>query len=385
MTDGHAGSALSSGDGRRERVATRIVFFLAGAGMSAWAPLVPYAKVRIGATEGGFGLVLLGLGAGSIVAMPLAGAVVARHGCRVVIVGAAATLLIALIALSVAPTAATVALTLVAFGAGLGAVDVAMNLQAIAVERAAGRTLMSGFHGLFSIGGIAGAAAMSVLLAADVRPWIAATGIAVALTSALAVATPGLLSRAAAPGARAFARPHGVVLLIGALCAAAFLVEGAVLDWSAILLSSSRGLAVAQAGIGYAAFSVAMTIVRLAGDRIVRRLGPRAVLTTGALVSGSGALVVALSSAWPATVAGFALIGIGSANIAPILFSAAGRQTAMPEAIAVPAATTLGYFGLLAGPVAVGAVAHATSLSVSFGLLALLMAGVAVAGRTLRS
>jgi MFS family permease len=193
----------------------------------------------------------------------------------------------------------------------------------------------------------------------------------------------GLLAEATTDKKTAFAFPHGIVLLIGLLAAASFLIEGAVLDWSAIFMTSIRDVPVARAGAGYIAFSITMTAGRFGGDWVVQRFGGRRVLVAGALCSAIGIALVALVPSWIAGIFGFALVGAGCSNIVPVLFTSAGRQTAMPESLAVPAMTTMGYAGLLAGPAIIGPAAHATSLPITFIALALMMAVVAVAGRKL--
>jgi predicted MFS family arabinose efflux permease len=369
--------------GTSEQWATRIVFFLSGVGMAAWAPLVPYAKARAGLDEGLLGVLLLGLGLGSMGTMPLVGALAARFGCRAVIAGGAALIAVSLPLLASLSNFAGLMVALVAFGAGCGAVDVAMNLQAIIVERASGRAMMSGFHALFSVGGIAGAAGMAALLNAGMLP-LAAAGIVVAvLCVALLVAWPALLTYGSR-GGPLFAVPHGVVLLIGALCFISFLAEGAVLDWSAVFLASAHGVAAASAGLGYAVFSGAMTLGRFTGDKVVQRLGSRRVLIGGALCAGGGLAFAVLAPNGQAALAGFALVGLGCSNIVPVLFSSAGRQTAMPEALALPAVTTMGYAGILAGPAAIGFIAHAASLQVALLMLAVALGSVAIGGRLLR-
>ena len=163
-----------------------------------------------------------------------------------------------------------------------------------------------------------------------------------------------------------------------------FLTEGAVLDWSAVFLTSARGMSRAYAGLGYAAFAATMTVGRLSGDRIVRRFGGGRVIVFGGLCAAAGFVLATLIPSWPATLLGYALVGVGCSNIVPVLFSSVGRQTAMAENVAVPAITTLGYAGILAGPAAVGFVAHATSLSTAFLILAVMLLGVAASGRLLR-
>ena len=364
-------------------LATRTVFLVAGISMAAWAPLVPLAKSRTGLDEAALGLVLLCFGGGSLIAMPLAGLSAARYGSRRVIGSAVALLCVALPSLAIVDRPIALAFALCLFGAGLGALDVAMNLQAIAVERAAGRPMMSGFHGLFSAGGIVGASGVALALSAGLD--VVATVVALVVLIAIVVGATrrGLLSSATRDRTATFALPHGVVLVIGLLAAAAFLIEGAVLDWSALFMTTLRQVPVERASAGYIAFSIAMTAGRFGGDAVVARFGGRRVLMAGALCSAVGVASVALLPSWPAAVAGFALVGLGSSNIVPVLFTSVGRQTTMPQSLAVPAMTTMGYAGLLAGPALIGFVAHATGLSIAFLLLAALMLGVAVVGRRL--
>lgn len=370
--------------GRLEQMSTRIAFFIAGFGIAAWAPLVPYAKARAGLDEGTLGLLLLSLGVGSILAMPLAGVLATRFGCRRVLT--AGTLLICL-ALPLLATVSTVPLLIAAlflFGAGLGTVDSTTNLQAVIVERASGKTMMSGFHGMFSLGGIVGAAGVSALLGLGISPLGAMAVVIVMLLAALFKAGPHLLTYGSERSGPAFAVPHGIVLFIGGMCFIVFLAEGAALDWSAVFLAQERGIDTAYAGLGYAAFALTMTIGRLTGDRIVRRLGATRVIVFGGLTAAAGLFLATFAPSWEAALVGYALLGVGCSNIVPVLYTAVGKQTVMPESIAIPAITTLGYAGILAGPAVIGFVAHASSLSFAFGLMALLLVAVAIGGKVLK-
>ncbi|AIC21143.1 MFS transporter [Pseudomonas chlororaphis] len=370
--------------GRLEQMATRIAFFIAGFGIAAWAPLVPYAKARAGLDEGTLGLLLLCLGVGSILAMPIAGVLARRFGCRRVM--AAGSLLICL-ALPLLATVSTVPLLIAGlfmFGAGLGTVDSTVNLQAVIVERASGRPMMSGFHGLFSLGGIVGAAGVSAMLGLGLSPLGATLVVVALLVVALLKAAPHMLPYGSQSSGPAFAVPHGVVLFIGCLCFVVFLAEGAVLDWSAVFLSAERQVDAAYAGLGYAAFALTMTVGRLTGDAIVHKLGARRVIVMGGSVAAAGLLLATLAPAWEAALVGYALVGVGCSNIVPVLYTAVGKQTVMPEAIAVPAITTLGYAGILAGPALIGFIAHGSSLSIAFGLIAVMLIGVAASGKVLK-
>lgn len=370
--------------GRLEQMSTRIAFFIAGFGLAAWAPLVPYAKARAGLDEATLGLLLLCLGAGSILAMPISGLLATRFGCRRVLVVGTILICLSLPLLATASTLPLLIATLFMFGAGLGAVDSTVNLQAVIVERASGRHMMSGFHGLFSVGGIAGAAGVSALLALGLSPLWAIAAVVVLILAALAKAAPHLLPYGSESSGPAFAVPHGVVLFIGVLCFIVFLAEGAMLDWSAVFLTTEKSLGEAYAGLGYAAFALTMTVGRLLGDTIVRRLGARRVIVLGGLFAAFGMALATLAPNWELSLLGYALVGVGCSNIVPVLYTAVGKQTVMPESIAVPAITTLGYAGILAGPAAIGFIAHASSLSLAFLLITALLLGVAISGRRIK-
>jgi predicted MFS family arabinose efflux permease len=373
-----------SGIGHQARVSTRIVFFAAGFATSAWAPLVPFAQARAALDEGMLGLLLLCLGVGSVATMSLAGALAARFGCRGVIIASAIPICFCLPVLATASSPLLLAAGLLVFGAGLGSVDVTMNIQAIAVERAGGQAMMSGFHGLFSIGGIAGASLFATLLGAGASPIIATSSVVVVIAGAVAVAARDLLPYGSKSEGPTFALPHGIVLFIGGLCFIAFLSEGAMLDWSAVFLTSARGADPAYAGLGYAVFSLTMTIGRLIGDRVVERCGGRAVIVAGGCCAALGFATATAAPLWYTTLLGFGLIGIGCANVVPVLYTSVGRQTVVPEHVAVSAITTLGYAGILAGPAAIGFAARATSLSMAFLFLALLQLFVGASARFLR-
>lgn len=370
--------------GRLEQMSTRIAFFIAGFGLAAWAPLVPYAKARAGLDEATLGLLLLCLGAGSILAMPIAGLLATRFGCRRVTIGGTLLICLALPLLATAGSIPLLIATLFVFGAGLGIVDSTVNLQAVIVERASGRNMMSGFHGMFSVGGIAGAAGVSALLALGLTPLWAIVVVIVLTLAALLKAAPHMLAYGSESTGPAFAVPHGVVLFIGLLCFTVFLAEGAMLDWSAVFLTTEKQIGEAYAGLGYAAFALTMTAGRLTGDSIVRRLGARRVIVLGGLFAAAGLALATLAPGWEVALAGYALVGIGCSNIVPVLYTAVGKQTVMPENIAVPAITTLGYAGILAGPAAIGFVAHASSLSIAFLLIAAMLVAVAISGRILK-
>jgi len=362
--------------------AYRLTFLMSGLCMGTWAPLVPYARSRAGIDDGALGLLLLCLGLGSLVMMPLAGILNARKGCRFTMHVGIALVLLTLPILATTDSFVGLMFALTVFGAGCGSVDVTMNVQGVMVERATGRSLMSGFHGLFSLGTIVSAAGITALLWLGATPLQASAAVMAALAAFVLTYGRQMLGRSGDDGSPAFVRPTGKVLVLGVLCLFAFMAEGAILDWSAVFLTQVRGVEHSIGGLGYAAFAVMMALGRLSGDRILLRLGSRVVLIGGGLIVILGFLVVVLAPNWLANLVGFAVIGIGLANIAPVYLSLAGTQKSMPGELAIAAATSLGYLGILMGPAVIGPFAQATSLS--WALLAVAALMLAIIGSATR-
>lgn len=372
---------MISPDNPSARLGTRLAFLVAGFGVSCWAPLVPFAKQRLGVDDGALGLLLLCLGAGSLAAMTATAPLIALRGVRPVIVASGILLALALPVLTLAATPVALGAALLVFGAALGTLDVAMNVHAVEVEREAGIPLMSGFHALYSIGGFAGSAVMTLLLSLDVPVLAGAALCAVPMLASILAARPCLLAAAGGQDGPMFVRPRGLVLLLAGLAMATFLTEGAMLDWGALLITGKGLAGHDQAGIGYILFSIAMTIGRLSGDRLTARLGDFRMLVAGGTIAVLGFAVLLTAPVAAAALGGFLLIGLGASNVVPALFRRAGAQTSMPPALAIAAMSTLGYAGILAGPAAIGFVAKAASLPFAFCLLAGLMALVPLAAR----
>jgi predicted MFS family arabinose efflux permease len=368
---------------RAQQHATRVAFFIPGFVIATWAPLVPFAKQRTGLDEAGLGLVLLCLGLGSLLAMPLAGALAARQGCRRVMLGSTALMLATLPLLALVPDARLLGLALLVFGAAVGAMDCTMNIQAVVVEREAGRPMMSGFHAFYSIGSLVGALLATLVLGTGRGPLVAALVVAMAAALLCVLAMRAWRPDRAPAGAAVFALPRGVVVAIGAVCFVSFLAEGAMLDWSAVFLHEVRGIAVAQAGWGFVAFNLAMTATRLVGDGVIARLGRASTVLAGGTVGACGLALAVLAPGLGPSLVGHALLGVGCANIVPVMFSLAGEQRRMPAHLAIPAVTTLGYAGVLAGPALIGFVAQVASLSTALLAVAATLAMAALLGARL--
>ena len=378
--------AARAPSGTREQWATRLIFLVTGFSIAAWAPLVPFAQARLDLDAGTLGILLLCLGGGSILAMPITGVLTTRYGCRAILIAGVAVFAATLPMLAIVSDFMTMAVVLAIFGGSIGTVDVAMNIQAVMVEKDSRRAMMSGFHGLYSLGGILGAGGVGGLLLLGLTPLAATLCFTALALSVLAVAVRGLLPFGNEEGeaAPAFALPRGVVAFIGLLCFLMFLAEGAVLDWSAVFLVSARSVDLASAGYGYAVFAVAMTIGRLLGDRIVTQFGGIRTVTIGGIIAGLGFGLLVLVPTQFAAFLGFLLVGLGASNVVPVLFTIAGGQKEMPPSLAIAAVTTLGYAGILVGPALIGFVAHLSNLGVAFAILSAAMLFVGFSGRFAR-
>lgn len=358
------------------RNATRCGFFMAGFGLSVWAPLVPYVRERIEMTDAVFGLLLLCIGIGSLTWMPISGVLVARWGIRPVQLCSVALLALALTGMALTDSIGWLGLALFCFGGSLGVIDVIMNIQAVLVETAVGRRLMSNFHGMYSLGAISGALVLTGLLSLGLAPEVGSfmmIGVIVAANLALA---RGYLPNRAPGGGLAFVRPTGLVMLVGLMCFVVYLAEGAVLDWSALYLTGEKGLEVARGGLGYAAFALMVTIARFAGAPLVNSLGTARVIAFGGMLAAFGIGLSLTAEHWALALVGYGLCGLGCANVSPVLISSLSRQDGMPVQLAVTVATTIGFAGVLAGPAMMGMVAHFSSLGTAFALLAVLLLGI---------
>ncbi|MGF6273692.1 MFS family permease [Massilia sp. UYP11] len=364
------------------RWAISTVFLLNGAGIGLWAAHVPTVQARMGIDTGMLSLVLLTIAGGALMAMPLMGGLTGRWGTRrMVLLSGFAFALMTAVVMSV-PNLPLLFVAAFLFGVSNGALDVAMNANASEVETARGRPTMSSFHGFFSLGGLFGASLGGVLVGQGLGHGEGALMVALATALVLALSAPRVLGFAA-PGApptcrdRLLMLPRGAALGLGLLALLCFAVEGALVDWSALLLEERTGASPASAALGYSAFSIAMAACRFAGDRIILRVGALRVMVIGGLVMFAGLALAVLSTDFVLSSCGFALVGLGAANVVPLLFGAAARIPGMHPGAGVAAVATLGYGGLLLAPPVLGWVAVHSSVMVALGALSL--SGIVIA------
>jgi len=366
--------------GMREVHAARAFFFIGGFGTATWAPLVPLLRERLMVGDDVLGMLLLCIGVGSLLTMPLSGALAMRLGCRRVVMTASILFAAILLLVSCVDALSLAVPIVLIFGAVMGCIDVVVNIVAVLVEKGIGRRIMSGMHAFWSLGGFVGAGLYGV--------WVGLLGLtpfqSTAIAAGLILLLTAVYGRHLIPygggGGALLALPRGIIVFVGMTAFIAFLSEGAVMDWGGVYLTTVRGMDLALAGTGYSVFSAAMLTMRFLGDRVVQRIGALPVAVGGALLAFGGILLVMFAPVDALLYAGFFAIGIGSANIVPVFFSLMGRQNVMPVSAAVSAVSTMGYLGILAGPAAIGFVSSLTTLQTAFAMLAALSILQAVIG-----
>jgi MFS family permease len=371
-------SAVDHQQLRRARVAVSITFALHGAVTGSFATRIPWIQDHLHTGPGGLGLALLAPAVGSLLAMPTVGRVTHRFGGRAV----TRCLVIAWCAMlafpALAPNLPVLCVTLLVYGAVAGMCDVAMNAQGVVAEQRMGRSIMSGLHGMWSVGGLVGGVAgiLAAHTGLDARLHLGV--MALVLIAVGAGIGPLLLDiRAGADEAAPprFVLPPREVLVVGLIGFCAMVGESASQDWCALYLQQVAAASPAVAAAAYTAFACMMAMGRLFGDAVVGRIGPaRTVRISGALAT-IGALLVVISRTPVPAIAGFMLIGLGIAVVIPLVFAAAGNATRTPSE-GVSGAASLSYTAGFIAPSAIGGIAAVTGLPASFTLVTALMAAV---------
>ncbi|MBJ2156234.1 MFS transporter [Variovorax sp. IB41] len=371
------------------RWASRAQFFSSGFIFATWGVHVPTVKAHYGLDEAQLGLALLAAGAGAMFGLTSAGRWIGRHGPRRIagLCGCIYALLLAgLIAM---PGYFALMGLLAAFGLVTSVFDVAINTEAAQLELHSGTPLMSGMHGMFSLGGMAGAASGSAVLAAGMGAQAHLLLVAAAMVLLVAVSSTRMLPKAAtgttAGADHSFRLPRGPLAVLGVLAALGLIAEGAIYDWSVLYMQQELGSPQKQAALAYAAFSAAMAAARFGGDAMRARFTPVALLRgSGVLAAAAMTLVLLTDLPWLALV-GFAGVGIGFANVVPILFGASARVPGVEPASGIASVSAVAYLGFMAGPAVIGLLARASSLTAALYVVVIFAAALAASARFTRS
>jgi len=371
---------------RRARIATSVIFAAHGAVAGTFAARVPWIADHVGVGPGGLGVALLMPGVGALLAMPLSGRLVHRVDLRL-LVRVLILLWCAALLLPALPTSLVLlCAVLIVYGAAAGLADVAMNAHAVLVEERYRRSVMSGFHGWWSVGGLAGSSVAALAARAGTDPRVHFAITAFALMAAALLASAWLLPHRPEPeldAPPAFALPSRTVLPIGLVALCAVFAEGASLDWSAVYIRDLLHHPAATAAATVSIFSLCMAAARFGGDWVVRRFGPVTTVRLAGACATAGALTIVLARPVALVIAGFGLLGVGIAVVVPLVFAAAGRIGRHPGG-SIAGVAGIAYGSGLVAPGVIGGIAQLSSLTFSFAVIVVLTALMGLGATALR-
>lgn len=358
--------------GLKEQFAARIIFFVSGFAIATWAPMIPLVKDRLNIGADVLGLLILCTGVSSFLMMPIAGLFARKFGCQKVLRVMGFFMGAEIVFLSMLPSVWLYAVFLFILGAIGGTMNVNMNIHAVIVEKLSKKRMMSSMHALWSVGCFMGAGLFSLLAKLD----LSATQIALlhcfVIFAIMLYFGRYFLPYKGSGNEKAIAIPKGIVGLFGILAVISFLGEGGMMDWSGIFLNEAKGVDLSLAGVGYAVFSAAMLIGRLIGDKVVQMLGEQKVVIFGGIMASLGYITAIVIDDFIVVQIGFILLGLGAANIVPVVYTLLGKQSIMPINSAVTAVTSVGYLGVMFGPALLGFIAHGIGITAVFCILAAL-------------
>lgn len=356
----------------RARIATSVMFFVNGMVLAIWATNIPGMKQALALTDSELGFALSAFAAGTMLTMFLAGVLVTRLGSRKTLLMGGLLVALSLPLCAMAESAVALAATIFLLGVTNGILDVSMNTHGAVIEAQKGRPLMSSFHAVFSIGGLAGASTVATLLSdkLGVIQCLSIAGALMAVATLVVARSLGNLQPEVTVGERvavqkSFAWPNRLLLCIAGLTFLALFIERTVIDWSSLYLTDVSHSSTNIAAFAFGAFSLAMAIGRLSGDFIIRRFGINWVLTASGAVGALG-LVLAMLIPQPGTsIVGFILVGIGLSNMTPLLYSQASRAYPGAPGLGLAMNGTLGYAGFLLAPPVIGFMSDSVGLKMA--------------------
>jgi len=373
---------------RPARIAVSFLFFLTGLCFASWASRIPAIQQALHLSDGGLGGVLLALPVGSMISMPVAGWLVGRFGSRQVVLIAGLLYAIVLPVLGMVQAPWQLFAVLVLFGFTGNLANIAVNTQAVAVEAMYGRTIMASFHGLWSLAGFTGAAIGAFMAGQGVAPYrhfllITVMGAVIVAASARHIVPQDVNTQES--GQSLFVRPDSFLLILGIIAFCSMICEGTMFDWSGVYFKKVIHAPDGLAGVGYAAFMSTMASFRFVADWLTTRLGARKVLQLSGTLTAAGLLIAVLLPYFAAAIFGFLLVGAGVSSVVPLVYSAAGRSRKLAPGMALATVSTIGYLGFLVGPPLIGFVAEASSLSISFSVIAVMGTCIAVMGSRIKA
>jgi MFS family permease len=353
-----------------DRRAVSIAFLAFGVVSGSWVPRIPALKDHLHISDGQVGFGLLAFSVGAVIGATAARVVLGR-GARAWVRGGTVAISVALLGPGLAGGFLAFLISLLLLGMGAGFIDMLENAQAAELERVAGRPLINGFHGFWSMGTLAGAVVAGAAAFAGIAPLPQFAFVAIVAAAGSAFLLRSLPdTRSGAPRAPGGMTGRfwltGLVVAVAAISFCSILVEGGAADWSALYLKELSHANLGIAAGGFAAFAFAAMLVRFRADLLTAHTSPRTVARLGGLIAALGLALVIAVPALPGAITGFALVGIGTAVLVPLALSAGANLGASGTALTLVMAG--GYAGSIAGPAMIGSVADHFGLRVALGI-----------------
>lgn len=360
------------------RASIAFFFALSGLAMSNWAVRLPDIRHSLAINDAQIGLLLLCPVVGSLGLTLLSSYLIGNFGSRRTTRIGAYLIVLSLILIGWSPRPMTLGGSLLVFGAGMGLMNISMNDQASTLERRYRRSIMSSFHGIFSLGGMIGSLAGGGLAAIGLAPAYHLSIMAIILFGGILISKRLLIRpapRVKKESGPLFVLPKGKLWLVGAIAAATVFVEGSMADWSSLFLTSA-GATTSYAALGLAVFTGSMAVGRLLGDRWIDLVGPMRVIQVGGILGMIGLGLAILFNSPVLSLIGFVFAGLGMASLFPCLIGLAGKAPGMEASQAIASVAMLGYVSMMGGPPMLGFLSHAVGLRLAF--LALLAASIVI-------
>ncbi|GAB2967016.1 MFS transporter [Hymenobacter coalescens] len=348
---------------------------------ASWASRIPSIQQRMGFSDAALGLLLLAIPLGQLPSLPLSGWLIHQYGSRRTAIAGAVLYSTVLVGLGWAPTQWLLVPCLVLFGFASNLMNISINTQAVGVEALYDKPIMASFHGMWSLAGFTGAAIGTAMIGWGIQPEFHFLLILALILLGVVLSYGALLPpspRDEAEEQPLFVLPDRTLLSLGAIAFCALICEGAMFDWSNVYFRKVVHAEEGWVGAGLTTFMSTMALGRFGADWLTARLGARTVIQLSGCLTALGLLIAVLFPTLLTAMLGFMLVGFGTSAVVPLVYSAAGRSTVMPAGMALAAVSTIGFLGFLIGPPVIGLVAGATSLRLSYSLIALM--GLCVAG-----
>ncbi len=363
---------------KRNRLALAFFFFLSGLRFASWASRIPDIQSHLHLSDAALGSVLFALPAGSMSGLPLSGYLVAKFGSRNILFLATILFPVSMIGIGMANSSLALAIQLYFFGVTGNMMNICTNTQAVSLESLYGRSIMASFHGLWSLGGFSAALIGTFMVSANIDPlqhylWISAVGLAMAFCIYPFTFKNEVKTK---HKSRLFVRPDAYLLVIGFITFGSMVCEGTMFDWSGVYFMKVINASVHLRTLGYVSFMSAMATGRFIGDKLIIKLGAKKVLQLSGTIISAGLLVAVLFPYIITATIGFLMVGFGVSAVVPLCYAMAGRSTKMPASLAIAAVSSIGFLGFLMGPPLIGYIAQASSLRISFTVIACLGASI---------